>query len=248
MIRAGVAVFQPEMAQLLTSSNLLMSARPLAVGVIPDVATLGLWSRMSAAERDTACDVIELRLDTIKLPEADVRAALADNTTPVLLTARHPAEGGQGSEDAAGRMALLEPLLDLASLVDVELRSAMEMRLLVQKAQGRGVRVIGSFHDFQATPGDEVLQGAISFAQPAGLDAVKIATFLNTTEDLVRLIRLASAPQRLRLSCMGMGPLGRVSRLVLAKCGSLLNYGFLGEANAPGQWPAARLKAILADL
>jgi 3-dehydroquinate dehydratase-1 len=36
--------------------------------------------------------------------------------------------------------------------------------------------------------------------------------------------------------------------LVLAKCGSLLNYGYLGEANAPGQWPAARLKAILADL
>lgn len=236
------------MAQLLTSSNLLLSARPLTVGVIPDTATLALWGRMSAAEREAACDLIELRLDTLQLAEADLRAALAGNATPVLLTARHPAEGGQGQADAAGRMALIEPLLDLASLIDVELRSAQEMRPLVQKAQGRGVRVVGSFHDFQATPGDEVLQGAIRFAQPAGLDAVKIATFLNSTDDLVRLIRVASAPQRLRLSCMGMGPLGRVSRLVLAKCGSLLNYGYLGEANAPGQWPAARLKAILADL
>lgn len=236
------------MAQLLTSSNLLLSARPLTVGVIPDAATLALWGRMDAAARETACDLIELRLDTLKLPEGELRAALAGNTTPVLLTARHPAEGGQGPADAAGRMALIEPLLDLASLIDIELRSAQEMRPLVQKAQGRGVRVVGSFHDFQATPGDEVLQGAISFAQPAGLDAVKIATFLNSTDDLVRLIRLASAPQRLRLSCMGMGPLGRISRLVLAKCGSLLNYGYLGEANAPGQWPAARLKAILADL
>lgn len=236
------------MAQLLTSSNLLLSARPLTVGVIPDAATLALWGRMSVAERETACDLIELRLDTLQLAEPDLRAGLAGNATPVLLTARHPAEGGQGAADAAGRMALMEPLLDLASLIDIELRSAQEMRSLVQKAQGRGVRVVGSFHDFQATPGDEVLQGAIGFAQPAGLDAVKIATFLNNSEDLVRLIRLASAPQRLRLSCMGMGPLGRVSRLVLAKCGSLLNYGYLGEANAPGQWPAARLKAILADL
>jgi 3-dehydroquinate dehydratase-1 len=236
------------MAQLLTSSNLLLSARPLTVGVIPDAATLDLWSRMDATAREAACDLIELRLDTLKLAEGDLRLALTGNTTPVLLTARHPAEGGQGPADAAGRMALIEPLLDLASLIDIELRCAQEMRPLVQKAQGRGVRVVGSFHDFQATPGDEVLQGAIGFAQPAGLDAVKIATFLNSNEDLVRLIRLASAPQRLRLSCMGMGPLGRVSRLVLAKCGSLLNYGYLGEANAPGQWPAARLKAILADL
>ena len=236
------------MAQLATSSNLLSSARPLTVGVIPDAATLSLWGRMDAAAREAACDLIELRLDTLQLPEGELRAALAGNTTPVLLTARHPAEGGQGPADAAGRMALIDPLLDLASLIDIELRSAQEMRPLVQKAQGRGVRVVGSFHDFQATPGDEVLQGAIGFAQPAGLDAVKIATFLNSTDDLVRLIRLASAPQRLRLSCMGMGPLGRVSRLVLAKCGSLLNYGYLGEANAPGQWPASRLKAILADL
>jgi 3-dehydroquinate dehydratase-1 len=235
------------MAQLLTSSHLLVSARPLTVGV-PDAATLALWGRMSAAEREAACDLIELRLDTLKLAEADLRAGLTGNTLPVLLTARHPAEGGQGPADAAGRMALIEPLLDLASLIDVELRSAQEMRPLVQKAQGRGVRVVGSFHDFQATPSDEVLEGAISFAQPAGLDSVKIATFLNSTDDLTRLIRIASAPQRLRLSCMGMGPLGRVSRLVLAKCGSLLNYGYLGEANAPGQWPAARLKAILADL
>jgi 3-dehydroquinate dehydratase-1 len=47
---------------------------------------------------------------------------------------------------------------------------------------------------------------------------------------------------------MGMGPWGRISRLVLAKCGSLLNYGYIGKSNAPGQWPAARLKELLAEL
>lgn len=236
------------MPQLLSSSDLLLSSRPLTVAVIPDAATLALWAGMDATARAAACDVIELRLDTLQTAPDEIRAALQANSTPILLTARHPAEGGQCSESAAERMALIEPLLDLATLLDIELRSALEMRPLVQKAQGRGVKVVGSFHDFQATPADEVLLGALDFAQPAGLDAVKIATFLNSMDDLTRLMRLLSTPRRHRLSCMGMGPLGRVSRLVLAKCGSLLNYGFLGEANAPGQWPASRLKDILADL
>lgn len=236
------------MAQLLSTSNLLHSSRPLAVGVIPDPATLSLWSSFSTVQREATCDVIELRLDTLKMPASELREALKGNATPILLTARHPGEGGQGTEDAAGRIALLEPLLDLAALMDIELRSVMDMRALVQKAHGMGVKVVGSFHDFQTTPGEEVLRGAISFAQPAGLDAVKIATFLNSTEDLTRLIKLTSESHRLRLSSMGMGPLGRVSRLVLAKCGSLLNYGYIGESNAPGQWPAAKLKELLAEL
>lgn len=236
------------MAQLVSTKNPLSSTHPLTVGVIPDTKTLDLWSAMTPKERESTCDVIELRLDTLNLPADTIRTALTGNATPILLTARHPAEGGQGSVDAAGRMALIEPLLDLAAIVDIELRSAMEMKPLIDKAHARSVQVIGSFHDFQATPADEILRGAISFAQPAGLDGVKLATFINTTADLTRLITLTSEPQRLRLSCMGMGPWGRVSRLVLAKCGSLLNYGYIGESNAPGQWPAARLKEMLSEL
>ncbi len=236
------------MAQLVSTRNPLHATRPLTVGVIPDTNTLSLWQNMSHQEQAATCDIIELRLDTLKMPADELRNALSNNQTTILLTARHPAEGGQGSENAVERMAMIEPLLDLASLVDIELRSAMEMKPLVGKAHARSVQVIGSFHDFQATPSDEILHGAISFAQPAGLDAVKIATFLNSTSDLTRLIQITAESHRLRLSTMGMGPLGRISRLVLAKCGSLLNYGYIGESNAPGQWPAARLKEVLAEL
>lgn len=205
---------------------------------------------MSAADRESTCDLIELRLDTLQLPAAELRATLSrcGNSTPILLTARHPAEGGQGSPDAAGRMALIEPLIDIAALIDIELRSAADMKPLIASAHAAGVKVMGSFHDFQATPPDDVLRGAIDFAQPAGLDAVKIATYLNSQDDLIRLMQITASPRRQRLSTMGMGPWGRTSRLVLAKAGSLLNYGFIGESNAPGQWPAARLKQILAEL
>jgi len=238
------------MAQLVSIQSPLQSTRPLTVGVISDAAALSTWFAMSPDQREATCDVIELRLDTLKMPAADLREALVagKNATPVLLTARHPAEGGQGSVVAAERMAMIEPLLDLAALVDIELRSAVEMKPIVDKAHAKGVKVMGSFHDFQATPGEDVLRGAIGFGQPAGLDAVKIATYLNSQTDLIRLLQITGEAHRLRLSSMGMGPWGRISRLVLAKAGSLLNYGFIGESNAPGQWPAARLKELLAEL
>lgn len=236
------------MPQHLSSKNLLLSSRPLVVGVLSDEAALAHFVSMDSATREATCDVIELRLDTLGMEACDLRAQLAGNTTPILLTARHPAEGGKGSTDPAGRAALIEPLLDLAALVDIELRSAQEMQGTIKKARAAGVPVIGSFHDFQATPAQEVLQGAISFAQPAGLDSVKIATFLNSQDDLIRLMNLAAGPHRMRISVMGMGPWGRLSRLVLAKCGSLLNYGFIGSSNAPGQWPAAELKQLVAEI
>lgn len=236
------------MAQLVSSKNLLFSSRPLAVGVIADLAALELFTALEPAARTALCDVAELRLDQLQLPAVDLRARLAGNTTPLLLTARHPAEGGQGPEDPVARAAMIEPLLDLAALIDLELRSAAQMQGLIQKARAVSVPVVGSFHDFQATPADEVLSGAVNFAQQVGVDAVKIATYLNTQDDLMRLMKLAGETHRQRLSAMGMGPWGRVSRLVLAKCGSLLNYGFIGASNAPGQWPVARLKELLAEL
>lgn len=236
------------MAQLVSSKNLLFSSKPLAVGVIADEAALEHFVSLEPAVRLALCDVAELRLDSLKLPDGYLRTRLAGNTAPLLLTARHPAEGGQAPEDPSARAAMIEPLIDLATLIDLELRSAMQMTSTIQKARTAGVPVVGSFHDFQATPADEVLRGAINFAEQAGLNAVKIATYLNTQDDLMRLMKLAGETHRLRLSVMGMGPWGRVSRLVLAKCGSLLNYGFIGASNAPGQWPVARLKELLAEL
>jgi 3-dehydroquinate dehydratase-1 len=236
------------MPQLLSSKNLLLSSRPLAVGVISDSGVFQEFAAMAEGAQAAACDLVELRLDLLGLDEQGVREAAGRLRVPVLLTARHPAEGGRGPAAAAERAAMLDALLDIAALVDIELRSVPEMRSFIPRARSSGVPVVGSFHDFQATPGDEVLAGAISFAENAGLDAVKIATYVNTPDDLFRLGKLASGKHRLRLSVMGMGPWGRVSRLLLAKCGSLLNYGFLGEANAPGQWPVARLKDLLNEI
>ncbi|MFZ4764720.1 MAG: type I 3-dehydroquinate dehydratase [Roseimicrobium sp.] len=219
---------------------------PLVVGAISTAETLQALA--TTPELCDPCDVLELRLDAIAQPLEETRAHASALRLPLLMTARHPEEGGQGNLNTQERAALLSAHLEQAALIDVELRSALDMQPLLSNARARGVGIIGSYHDFNATPSDDVLRGAIDFGLQLKADAVKIATLLRSADDLARLLSLLSSEKRLPLSIMGMGALGPVSRLVLGRCGSILNYGYLGQSNAPGQWPAQRLKNLLNEL
>lgn len=234
------------MAQVVSAGNLFDSPTPLVVGVIASGPVLTAFCQSNTQADD--CDLCELRLDMIALPGVEIRALAAQVSRPLILTARHPDEGGEGGLDAAGRTALIEEHLERAAFIDIELRSALEMQALIKKAQSRRIGVIGSFHDFNGTPSDDILRGAADLALQFKFDAVKIATTLRGPGDLGRLLQLIESVKRLPLSVMGMGALGRASRLVLAKCGSVLNYAHLGESNAPGQWPARRLKELLREM
>src|SRR6185437_4371305 len=114
----------------------------LVVGVISSAETLRACAATPPTEAD--CDVIELRLDMIQLPSQEVRDAAAALNRPLLFTARHPAEGGQGNLEAAQRRDLLEAHLDQAKLIDIELRSGLDMHELIRKAQSRRVQILGS--------------------------------------------------------------------------------------------------------
>jgi len=237
------------MAQHVSSKNLLLAHQPLVVGVISHPDAIHSFLKLSEVSQRAACDLIELRLDELEMNPLTLQESLMGLTTPLLVTARHPAEGGRNGLDAEARIALLEPFLHHAVLCDVEVRSLQEMNAWITRARQVGMGIIGSFHDFERTPSDEVLEGAAAVAEAAGLDAIKVATFVHSPDDLIRLMRWTARERRVRVSAMGMGPFGRVSRLVLAKCGSVLNYGYLGvEANANGQWPSAELRTCLNKL
>jgi 3-dehydroquinate dehydratase I len=234
------------MGQFVSSKNLLQSNHPLVVGAVSRRETLHTLSGVPAPVDE--CDVIELRLDSLGMAAPEVHEHVKSLAVPILITARDPDEGGDGRLSVVDRIALLESHLDVAALMDVELRSALDLQGVISKAKARGVGVIGSFHDFNSTPADEVLRGAVDFGLQFKLDCVKIATTLHNADDLARLIHLLASEKRIPLSVMGMGGLGRVSRITLARCGSILNYGYLGESNAAGQLPARRLKEILKEV
>ena len=186
------------------------------------------------------CRYVEVRLDALLAGRGLKAEDIRQIGPPVLLTARHPAEGGIGNLSSSRRRVSLEEYLSLARAVDVELRSFHSMARLLEAATRRRVGKVISFHDFRGTPSLKRLREVFRRSQLAGADIVKIATEVRGARDLAVLLQL-QASARAPLATMGMGPLGKVSRLVLAAAGSRLNYGHLDKPQVPGQWPALEL-------
>ncbi len=224
------------------------SARPRVVATVTRPEDLA-WLREGGAVR---ADLLEYRLDNLRPHPEVTAAALAASSRPALLTARRPEEGGAGNLDAAARLALYRRHLAAAALVDTEIASLATPAFADFPAEVRaaGAELVASFHDFETFPGREILADRIAEAYARGADIAKLAVVVASMADLFVLVELVEAQgARGRLiSAMGMGPLGKLSRLVLAKAGSCLNYGYLRTPNAPGQWPADQLAGLLEDL
>jgi 3-dehydroquinate dehydratase len=90
------------------------------------------------------------------------------------------------------------------------------------------------------------LQILANAAAAAGADLFKIATRTDTPDELERLLSFFDSNiERLAISAMGMGKLGRVSRRLLAARGSALNYAHLGCSGAEGQFSLAEMRRLL---
>ncbi len=216
-----------------------------AAGSVADGATL---DRLSSMDVPSLCDIVEFRVDTWPDRAAAGLAQAEQCPVPALITVRRPDEGGQNDLNTADRVRLAHMFLPSATLLDVEIASLGAMAGLVADARARGVIVIASFHDFTATPGLDELRQKRDAALAAGADMVKFAATLHRTADIATLAALLEEPGHPPLSIMGMGKLGRVSRLIFAQLGSVVNYGYLDRPTVPGQWPAARLRELIREL
>jgi 3-dehydroquinate dehydratase-1 len=219
-----------------------------AIHAVGSVADGGTLDRLPDMDLPSLCDVVEYRVDTWpdRAPQAVTLAAASP--VPVLVTVRHPDEGGQNALDSPARERLARLFLPVATLLDVEIASLGEMSSLLSDARAAGLMVVASFHDFAATPSPDDLRRKRDAAVAAGADIVKFAATLHSSADLATLASLLEEPGHPPLSIMGMGRLGRLSRLLFAQLGSVLNYGYLDRATVPGQWPAARLRELIREL
>ncbi len=187
-------------------------------------------------------DAAEVRVDL--LPKLPSRTELTQVTCPIILTVRRQDEGGGRDWSDEERRALYLRYLPKAAALDLELRSLTSLADVVKAAQAKRRVVIASYHDFEKTPSLRVLRRVEAEGRDAGVSIVKIATKTERPSDVARLLELldaASGP----LSVMGMGHLGRASRLLFAKAGSVLNYGWLDKPQVPGQWSAQEFGELL---
>jgi 3-dehydroquinate dehydratase-1 len=220
------------------------SFHPLVVGTVHSPGALRCALRLKAG----AVDVLELRVDAFAGREEELFRAARRLQAPLLLTVRHPAEGGAGGLSRARRKELFGQFLPLASWMDLEVRSVAFFKAEISAARERGVRLIVSDHHFGRTPPLAFLRERVRRARAAGAEVFKLATAARSAGDLERLLAFLREGAAGTRAVMGMGELGLVSRLVLGRCGSVLNYGYLDSALVPGQWEATELKKRLGEL
>src|SRR5581483_5492243 len=178
--------------------------RPQFVGVITTPDELRLAARLPQPP-----DFFELRLDHLCKIDMQIPRLPA----PLIITARHPREGGANKLSIKQRRDLLARFLDRAAFIDIELRSARALKSIVDLAWRKKVRVILSFHDFDSTPSVRRLSALALKAHSLGADVFKVATRTDTEDQLGRLREFAAnADVDLALSVMGTGKLALASR------------------------------------
>lgn len=215
--------------------------RPRIVGVIFSRADLRRAVRMRKPP-----DFFELRLDTLAPFLAELHRAARQLRAPLIITARHPAEGGANQLSSARRRALLLEFLPHAHYLDVELRSLPAFRSLLEKARRNQTRTILSFHDFQRCPTAAQLDRIAARAHSLGADLLKVAVRTDTAAQAERLLDFFDRhKQESAIAAMGIGKLGASTRTELARRGSALNYGHLGVARVAGQTSVDELRRRL---
>lgn len=225
------------------NANLLFHG-PAVVGTIYSEASLARARTLHAGD----VDFLEIRVDHFAADPAALHEVLGTLKFPLILTVRHPAEGGSGALSLARRRDLLLEFLPAAALVDVELRSVAGMGEVIAAARAREVGVIVSDHHFRSTPAVGRLRERLHAARAAGADIFKVAALATRPADLTTLLTFLTEEKRLPLSVMGMGSWGKISRLLCAQGGSVLNYGYLAEPQVSGQWEAVLLKERIREL
>ena len=194
-------------------------------------------------------DLFELRLDHLRGMIDQLERKMSILSSPVIITARDPREGGANNLSQKERHDLLLRFLPRAKYIDVELRSARAFKSLLAHARKQNVRRILSLHDFKSTPSARILRAKASLAKMHGADIFKIATRTDTPAQLTRLIDFVTDKGvDFPVSAMGIGKLGALSRVILAQLGSVLIYTSMGRPNVEGQLSIRQLPSALSAL
>jgi len=223
---------------------LTKARKPSIVAVIASLRDFDDISSMSSR----SFDLCELRIDKLLPSLDDLPPRVRELPLAKIATVRDPLEGGANSIPESTRLNLFVRWLPFCDSIDVELRNLSRFSKLIQEAESTGKEVIVSFHDFAKTPKLEELQEMFDRSGRVPHRIFKVATTVSEWSDVEILVHLIQDNPEFRVAAMGMGALGKLSRLVLARLGSCLAYGSLGAAAVPGQWPVARLSDLLSEL
>lgn len=214
--------------------------------------------REAAAAADHEPDIVEWRadgydelLDPEEVTETLKKLHEVLGEIPVLFTIRTKAEGGplEISHEAYEKVLLAAADSGQTDVMDVELFWEKEKKeVLISELKQREVPVLVSSHDFRKTDSAEKLVQRFMSMHATQADILKMAVmpqnFVDVAELLKATARVTEMTEKPVIS-MSMGALGMISRVCGEQSGSVLTFGTVGDASAPGQIPIEQLRNMM---
>jgi 3-dehydroquinate dehydratase-1 len=258
----------PFLQTMKATKSIEVGGRPVAGGATPAICTplVGRTREDVLAELAAVLpkqpDVIEWRVDffsgigdtTLVIETARALKAGAQGI-PILFTRRSATEGGERVGLAEAAVVDLYAAVCAArcvDLIDYELSNPDEaFRRLRAVSREHAIAMIGSYHNFQATPDAQTLVAKFRDAQARGADIGKVAVMPKEPKDVLTLLAAtcdATQSLDIPLISMSMGGYGSVSRMVGGVFGSALTFAVGKSSSAPGQIPIEELRAVLATV
>lgn len=206
---------------------------------------------VSLAEKDPATclevlervEMAEIRLDLNGFTDEDI-IRIFSARKKLIATCR------PGNYSDAERMHKLKVAIDSgATFVDLEYEAPDDMRIpMMDYAHQCRCDVIISYHNYECTPALPELERIMCHCFELGADLAKIATLVKVNRDNSKILSLYKAPGR--LVAIGMGELGKISRIVAPFLGAEFTYASLSDedATAPGQISYTRLNQFFIDI
>lgn len=216
---------------------------------------------LTAVQKICQCnpDCIEWRLDGFEDIDSidkvlNVLGQLREKieNTVLLTTFRTKKEGGE-SDISVSDYKHLYKMICKSTFVDmIDIEAFMEegiLREMSQFAHENNVYVVGSNHEFFATPKEQELVKRLTIMDAEGADLPKLAVMPQNKQDVISLL-LAAVKYHEKggtkpVITMSMDKIGTITRMAGEIFESAITFATVGKTSAPGQLPIEELRDIL---
>jgi 3-dehydroquinate dehydratase I len=206
---------------------------------------------VSLAEKDPAkclealekVEMAEIRIDLTEFTDEEI-TRIFSSRKKLIATCR---PGKYTEEERLNKLKIA--VSSGATFVDLEFEATEDFKSgMIEFAHLHQCDVIISYHNFENTPELEVLEQIMQDCFSQGADLAKIATTVKVNRDNSKILSLYKAPGR--LVALGMGDLGKISRIVAPFLGAEFTYASLtdNDLTAPGQISYTRLNQYIMDI
>ena len=188
-------------------------------------------------------EMAEIRIDQTGFSNEDIKKIFS--TGKKLIATCRP---GKIKDD--DRADMLKTAVEAgATYLDIEYEAPAEFKNdLIDYAHKHQCDVIISYHNYDRTPELDELEKIVEQCYAMGADLAKVATHVNMNRDNSKILSLYKAPGR--LVAVGMGDLGRISRIVAPFLGAEFTYASLNDSSqtAPGQISYERMNQFIIEI